>query len=297
MVVTEFRRIRFPFRISLVGEELAMRSRTGTGWSWLVGILASGPVIAAFGAAVRGADDTQALTATIDRLIAAQWHENKVLPAAVAGDGEFLRRVSLDLTGKIPTVSEAREFLDDPRPDKRRRLVERLLDGTSYVAHATATDMRLFLPEVATDPQAQAVAPAFEAWLGEQIAGNVGTDRVVRAILTAKVAGDQAAAQPRLPNAQNLKPSPLAFYLAKDVKSENLAASTARLFLGLRLECAQCHNHPFASWTRDQFWGYAAFFASLEKRNPDDPLQGAIREQADRREVTIPGTERRVKEA
>jgi hypothetical protein len=253
--------------------------------------------IAAFGTAVHGADDTQTLTATIDRLIAAQWHENRVVPAATADDGEFLRRVSLDLTGKIPTVSDVRDFLDDPRPDKRQRLVERLLEGTSYVAHATATEMRLMMPEVASDPQAQAVAPAFEAWLGEQIAENVGSDQVVRAILTAKVAGDQAAATRQPPNAQNLKPSPLAFYLAKDVKSENLAASTARLFLGLRLECAQCHNHPFASWTRDQFWGYAAFFASLEKRNPDDPSLDAIREQADRRDVAIPGTEQRVKAA
>jgi hypothetical protein len=273
-----------------------MRTGKKAAWLWLVAILAPAAVTTPC-AAARGADDVQAVTATIDRLIAAQWNDHKVVPAPRADDGEFLRRVSLDLTGKIPTASEARDFLDDPRPDKRQRLVERLLEGTSYAAHATATEMRLMMPEVASDPQAQAVAPAFEAWLGEQIAGNVGSDRVARAILTAKVAGDQAAAQPLLPNAPNLKPSPLAFYLAKDVKSENLAASTARLFLGLRLECAQCHNHPFASWTRDQFWGYAAFFASLEKRNPDDPSPDAIREQADRRDVAIPGTEQRVKAA
>ena len=80
--------------------------------------------------------------------------------------------------------------------------------------------------------------------------------------------------------------------MAKDVKSENLAASTARLFLGLRLECAQCHNHPFASWTREQFWGYAAFFAGLETAGPADAFLSPIRELPDRREAAIPGTEK-----
>jgi hypothetical protein len=271
-----------------------MWTRRETGRSRIVAILGVVALAVAPGWSACAADDGPALTATIDRLIAAQWEANKVAPAAVAGDGEFLRRVTLDLTGKIPTVSEARAFLDDSRDDKRPRLVDRLLDSTSYVAHATAIEMRLMMPEVAADPQVQAIAPAFEAWLGEQIAANLGSDRLARAILTAKVATDRAAAPPRPDLAQNLKPSPLAFYLAKDVKSENLAASTARLFLGLRLECAQCHNHPFASWTRDQFWGYAAFFASLEKRDPDDASTDAIREQAGRRELVIPGTERRV---
>jgi hypothetical protein len=80
--------------------------------------------------------------------------------------------------------------------------------------------------------------------------------------------------------------------VAKEVKSENLAASTARLFLGLRVECAQCHNHPFASWTRDQFWGFAAFFTSLERRGPEDAFLNPVRELPDRREAAIPGTEK-----
>ena len=85
------------------------------------------------------------------------------------------------------------------------------------------------------------------------------------------------------------QPTPLAFYLAKDVKPENLAASTARLFLGIRLECAQCHNHPFAQWKREQFWSYAAFFAGLGRQNQPDGSPGAIREIYDKRELAIPG--------
>ena len=128
-----------------------------------------------------------------------------------------------------------------------------------------------------------------------RLTANAGSDRIVHAILTAPVAADGAAAQNRQSRLRNRVPSPLPFYVAKDVKSENLAASTARLFLGLRLECAQCHNHPFASWTRDQFWSYAAFFASLEKATADDGSLDPIRERPDRREVTIPGSEKVVR--
>jgi hypothetical protein len=87
--------------------------------------------------------------------------------------------------------------------------------------------------------------------------------------------------------------SPLGFYLAKELKPETLAASTSRLFLGVRLECAQCHNHPFAAWKRDQFWSFAAFFAGMQGQNQGDFVT-AGREKLDKREITIPGTERTV---
>jgi hypothetical protein len=274
-----------------------MTKRGGVGRSWVVRILAYTAVISGLGAAVRGAEDSRAITATIDRLIGAQWQENRAVPAARADDGEFLRRVSLDLTGKIPTASEARVFLDDARADKRERLVDRLLDSPGYVSHFTAVEMRLLIPEVDSNPQVQALAPSFEAWLREQVAANAGSDRIVRAVLTATVTAQRDGGPGRMEGTPSLRPSPLPFYVAKDVKSENLAASTARLFLGLRLECAQCHNHPFAPWTREQFWGYAAFFASLERRDSDDLSLAAIGEQVECREVVIPGMEKRVRAA
>jgi hypothetical protein len=265
-----------------------MTTRWG-GWCGIVGLVLAAGVLGT-GASARADEDPRGLSATIDRLIAARWEENRVAPAPPSEDAEFLRRVMLDLTGKIPTAGEVREFLDDRRADKRGRWVERLLDGPAYIAHATDVEMRLMIPEVDSDPQAQAVAPAFEGWLRDQVAANVGLDQVARSILTAPVAVEGTRLQPVRVATRNPGPSPLAYYLAKDVKSENLAASTARLFLGLRLECAQCHNHPFSSWTRDQFWGYAAFFASLERRGPDDASPDAIGENTDRREATIPGS-------
>jgi hypothetical protein len=271
-----------------------MRSRSGGGSCGivLVGLL---QVLTAVPAARAGAaEDAAALSATIDRLVAAAWEENQVTPAPAAGDAEFARRAALDLTGKIPTAGELREFLDDPAADKRARLIERLLNGPSFITHSTNVEMRLLIPETDANQQARLLGPAFQAWLREQIAANAGSDAIARAILTAPVADERTQAQRvPVPNlARYQEPSPLPFYLAKDVKSENLAASTARIFLGLRLECAQCHNHPFARWTREQFWGYAAFFASLEKQGPAAAFLSPIRELPDRREAAVPGTEK-----
>jgi hypothetical protein len=262
-----------------------------------VGLVLALGLIALGETSAHAGDEARRLAETIDRLVAAHWDESRVSPAPLADDGEFIRRVALDLTGKIPSASDVRWFLDDPTADKRERLVERLLDSPAYIAHSTGVEMHLMMPEVESNAEAQALTPSFEAWLREQITANVGSDRIVRAILTTKVADDGAGARNRQAASRGREPSPLPFYVTKDVKSENLAASTARLFLGLRLECAQCHNHPFASWTRDQFWGYAAFFASLEKKAPEDASLDPIREQPDRREAAIPGTEKVVKAA
>src|SRR5438067_2517184 len=125
MVVYEFPRILFPpGRTSGTKEHSPMGSRWGAGSCRAVRLLLAAGWIAVAPGAAGAAEDARALAATIDRLIAAQWDENRVVPAAPAGDGEFLRRVALDLTGKIPTAGEVRDFLDDPRADKRERLVE-----------------------------------------------------------------------------------------------------------------------------------------------------------------------------
>jgi hypothetical protein len=234
------------------------------------------------------AQDPQAVTARIDAVLAARWAEAKIRPAARADDGEFLRRVSLDLIGKIPTAAEARDFLDDPSPHKRQALVERLLDSPAYTAHATEIWRRHILPEADTEDLARQVAGTFEAWLRRKVIDEAGYDRIVREILTARLdtgGMDSAMGQ--------LAPSPAAYYLAKERKPENLAAGVARVFLGIRLECAQCHNHPFARWKREQFWSLAAFFADLPPDGPENA--GAARRElgaAPRRELTIPGTKK-----
>ena len=237
------------------------------------------------------ATDAQALTTRVDAVLAAHWAQAKVRPAAVADDGEFLRRASFDLIGKIPTAAETRDFLDDPTKGKRLALIERLLDSPAYTSRATEIWRRLLLPEADTEDVARQVAGNFEAWLRKKVIEEAGYDRIVREILTAKL-NNRNMDSGIVP----LDSSPAAYYLAKERKPENLAAGVARVFLGIRLECAQCHNHPFSSWKREQFWSLAAFFAEVA---PDGP-EGAVtplrdRNAAPRRELTIPGTTKVVK--
>ena len=214
--------------------------------------------------------------------------------APPADDAEYLRRVYLDLVGKIPTAAEARDFLDDSSPDKRSRLVEELLDSSAYLTHATEVYRALLLPEADTERQIGALTPTFEAWLRKKIVDEAGYDQIVREVLTVRLGSSGR----RGGNAQDphAEPSPLAYYVAKDAKPENLAAGAARTFLGIRLECAQCHNHPFDRWKREQFWGLAAFFAGVSKPGKEN-AHGAIREIADRRELAIPETTQIVKAA
>ncbi len=230
----------------------------------------------------------QALAARIDKLLAAAWAVAKVEPAPPADDAEFLRRIYLDLAGRIPSVSEVRAFLKDPRPDKRQRVIEKLLGSPRYVTHFGNYWRSLMLPEASANFQVRFTVPQFQAWLESQLRENVGYDKLARALLTVainrndgvRVGGGRAGGQ-----------DPMGFYVAKEFKPENLAASLSRLFLGVRVECAQCHNHPFADWKREQFWGMAAFFAGIERRQQGD-FTTPTGENADKREITIAGTER-----
>src|SRR5689334_5933716 len=201
--------------------------------------------------------DAQVLAGRIDRLLEERWAAAGVRPAAPADDAEFLRRVTLDLTGTIPTVPEVRDFLDDRTPDRRQRLVARLLAGPGYVSHFSHYWRDVLLPDNA-DVANLGLGSVFEAWLADRLRANTGYDRMVREILTAAPRGGRGEAFLAFPGLEG----PGAFYVANENKPENLAGSTARLFLAVKLECAQCHNHPHAAWKQEQFWQYAAFFGA-----------------------------------
>ena len=241
---------------------------------------------------VKSASDAPALTARIDAVLAARWAEAKVHPAAVADDGEFLRRVSLDLIGKIPTAAEARDFLDDPSNGKRLALVERLLESPAYTdaCHRNLAPAPPARGRYRGRGQAGR-APTSRRGCERRSIEEAGYDRIVREILTARLNGgntDSAVGR--------LAPSPAGYYVAKESKPENIASGVSRVFLGVRLECAQCHNHPFASWKREQFWGLAAFFADLPAPGTENALMSRPDpDAAPRRELTIPGTKKVVK--
>lgn len=228
------------------------------------------------------------LATKIDELLSRKWSDDALQAAPPADDAEFLRRVSLDLSGRIPRVAEVRDFLADSSANKRQRLIEQRLEDPDYVRHFTQV-WRAMLLSQATAQDIRFLTPRLEAWLQRQVRDNVPYDRWVREILTTPL-GDRFAASS---SALTSDLSPLAFYQANELKAENLAAATSRLFLGVNLDCAQCHNHPFANWTREQFWEFAAFYAGVKTLRPDNTLSAAP-EAFDLHELQIPGTQKTV---
>ncbi len=236
------------------------------------------------------AADLRELTAQIDRLIEAEWKAQQASPAPRGDDAEFHRRVYLDLTGRIPAASDVYAFLSDKSPDKRSKLVESLLESPRYAEHFVNVWRALLLPPD-NSPEVRSFRLDLEAWLRQQFRDNVGYDRMVRELLTTDVTSD--------PDGENEPsvletPRPAAFYRANQLRPENLAATTARLFLGVKLECAQCHNHPFAAWKQQQFWEFAAFFAGLEaQRGPGGRIL-SVRENPGRHTLLMGGAGKEV---
>jgi hypothetical protein len=234
------------------------------------------------------ADEVRRVADHIDALIAKRWKEANAAPAEPASDAELIRRLYLHLDGGIPPVSRVREYLNDSSPDKHRRLVDQLLEGPGYVVHFTRYWRRVMLPETDSDLQTRFLIPGFEGWLRDRLTENTSYDQIARQIIDVQLTQTNTSQRNDIQSLSNS--SPLAFYQAKQVAPENLAASTSRIFLGIRIECAQCHDHPFDSWKRDQFWSLAAFFGGIVREGQPNVF-GQVREIPDRREISIPDSD------
>lgn len=228
----------------------------------LTGVMCGSSEVVAQSAPSLGLASADELASVIDRRIRDVWTQNQIEPAPPADDAEFLRRTYLNIAGRIPSVNEALEFLDNPSPGKRLALVEQLLDSPGYLSNFTSIWRDVIIPEAGSsaDPFNQNAANVrqFETWLRERFERNHGLDRMAREVIS----GNN-----ELPSEGNTT----AFVRLKDSKPENLAAGTARAFLGVRLECAQCHNHPFAKWKREDFWKLAAFYGGAQTIDSTSP--------------------------
>jgi hypothetical protein len=207
--------------------------------------------------------DVASMASRIDDLIEAKLANAAVPPAPLAGDAEFFRRVSLDLNGRIPPVVQLSDFLDDDRPDKRLRWIDELIDGRNNAAHYTRHFTNVWRRTMLWSTPAQpALVGSLEGWLTRQVEANTSYDRVVRSVLA--------------------DPQADAFAIANERMPESLAARTTRLFLGVKLECVQCHDdRAGGSWKRRQFWEIAAFFAEpatspKDATKPDRPAGGTV---------------------
>lgn len=189
----------------------------------------------------------QEMAARIDVLLEQRMQELGWEPAGVCDDANFIRRASLDLTGRNPTASDVLGFIQDASPDKRGNLIDRLLASPTCAVHLANTWAAWLLPE-SVAPQAENGRAGLHTWLRNRFAENLRYDRLVSDLLVATGPANSG---------------PGAFFLSLDGKPERIAAKTSRVFLGIQLDCAECHDHPFDHWKQREFWGFAAYFARL----------------------------------
>lgn len=233
--------------------------------------------------------DVEAVAARVDEIIARRMQEAGVKAAAAAEPAAFYRRLHLDLGGKIPDPVDVQDFVDDDSPDKRWTWAEKIINSPAFTDHF-ANVLRAQMIPTSNNFQVLGLLPPFEVWLKQRLQANASYDAMVRELLTNQpFAAQRFVAQPN----GMVAGSTQAFYFANENKAENLAGATARLFLGVKLECAQCHAHPFAKWTREQFWEFAAFFNGVNPQQfgqqPKQPVP------VNRRQILIPGTKTVVK--
>ena len=211
--------------------------------------------------------------ADINEMMSAAWKNDSVTPADKSSDAEFCRRVWLDLAGVAPPISEIRSFLKDTSVDKRSKLIDRLLVSPYHATHMAATWNDILLPADAQSNQQRSNVAKLESWLRDQFIDNTPYDYFVGGFLKTTEQG------------------PAIFYTTRDVEPKKIAAATSKIFLGIQLQCAECHDHPFDRWTQEDFWSYAAFFAQLQQS--DQQMNGGVIEISDASvgEVTLPDTE------
>ena len=184
----------------------------------------------------------------IDRLVFDKLSRLHRIPSELSGDAEFLRRVCLDLTGTLPPPRRTREFLTSSDPAKREKLVDTLLQTPEFTDYWTYRLSQLFRVALFENGINLQWTEAYWEWIRGHVAGNTPYDRVARERIAA--IGYSAPSRHFLPNGEVRYP-------------QNKMAEEVRVFLGRRLDCAECHNHPFEAWSQDQFWGLAAFFGRM----------------------------------
>lgn len=197
----------------------------------------------------------------IDELTQVEWRRLGVTPAPLCSDTEFVRRLSIDLIGTMPTPAEVRTFVDSKDPEKRSKLIESLLERPEYVDFWTLRwgDLlrahRRYLGDKGL--------ASFQGWIRQAVRESKPLDQLARELLTAK---------------GNLFSSGPVAYFFVDEKPEDLAETTSQVFLGVRLQCTKCHHHPMEVWSQQDYYGLAAFFTQLEPKDTlDNGRFGGVR--------------------
>jgi len=195
----------------------------------------------------------------VDELVYAKLKKLRIAPSEVSPDAVFLRRVYLDIIGKVPTPAEITGFEADLSTGKRERVINELIDRTEFA------DMWVMkwgeLLRVRSQPQNAGYfsvknTKGYYDWLREQIVNNVPVDKMVQELLAS--------------NGSTFE-NPAANYYKLETQTLQTTENVAQVFMGMRLQCAQCHNHPFDRWTMDDYYSFAAFFTQVGRKRGEDP--------------------------
>ena len=184
----------------------------------------------------------------IDDLVVAKLKRINIVPSQLSSDREFLRRVYLDTVGVLPSLEETRAFMEAKDPGKRARLIDTLLERPEFAEVWATRFSDLF--RVGLLDQGNKGGRLIYSWMRKAIREDKPYNEFVTELLTAS---------------GNLFYNPTAnfYYVTEFAEPENYATNISQVFLGVRLECARCHNHPWEKWTQDDFWGFAGFFARM----------------------------------
>ena len=193
----------------------------------------------------------------IDEFIHANWRDMHLVPSEVCSDEVFLRRVYLDLIGLLPTTNERRSFVDDQSSNKRERLIDELIQRNEF--------LDLWVMKWAETLQIRTIngiSPKglllYDRWLRERVRSGATIDQIVRELI---------------PATGGTFEKPATNYFQTETTPQLLAENVAQVFLGTRIQCAQCHNHPFDQWTMDDYYGFAAFFSQIGYKQAHDPRE------------------------
>ncbi len=190
----------------------------------------------------------------VDDLVYEQLKLLNFLPADTCGDEQFLRRVYLDVIGLLPTIEETKAFLKDTSTDKRAKLIDQLLERPEFAKFwgQKTADLLRVNPKRLTDEGAK----KYNDWIVKAVAENMPYDKFVTALLTAD--GD------------TFENPPANYYRAAE-DTATVTETTSQLFMGIRISCAKCHNHPFERWTQDNYYGIGAVFHRVQRDGKKDP--------------------------
>ena len=196
----------------------------------------------------------------VDTLIDNKLKKLRIAPSGLCTDEEFLRRVSIDITGTLPTVDQHDKFLADPDPQKRARLVDALLQRPEF-ADIWVMKWAELLQIRSGGDIAYKSAVVYYNWLRDQILQNVPVNELVRQLVSSTGGTFE---------------NPAAGFYQFETDPLKLAEDTAQAFLGVQIKCAQCHNHPFDRWTMNDYRGFVAFFTQIERKKGEDPRETIV---------------------